>query len=203
MNNPNGAANAFLVYINKTKLLYKISFWYGIFCLIFSAISIVVVFKVLYPAQGIELSKVLSTNSITSDLLWFSNLLKDPIYYGIIAFIPLLVLRGKAKINRLTDTAATIVSISACLGVIFLIVGIVSGITTGSALNGFSVASSLKGFTYPILPIASLLACILFVVSYVNEKIDGMPRKYIQIILPSLALLIIILDIVTSFFHIY
>jgi hypothetical protein len=157
----------------------------------------------LYPDQGVDISRFLSTNSVTSNILWLLKLLKDPLFYTLIAFIPFLLLKGKASLNKMTDIAAGIISAGACLGVILIVIGLISGIITFSMSQAIYLTMTIKGFTYPILPIASLLACILFVVSYVNEKIDGVPRKYPQIILPSLALLIIILDLVTSFFHIY
>ncbi|MEI8327807.1 MAG: hypothetical protein WCG02_01590 [Candidatus Taylorbacteria bacterium] len=102
----------------------------------------------------------------------------------------------------MTDYAAGIITFAVSLTVISVVAGLISLIFTSSAREAMTAIYQVKGFAYPVLPIAILIAGVLFTVSYVNEKFDDSPRKYIKIILPSLALLIVLLSSVAKFLHI-
>jgi hypothetical protein len=138
------------------------------------------------------LGRILSTNTFAANFLWFSGLVKYALFYSIITFVSLSLLRGKSKINRTTNVATAIISITACLNLIFIIIGAVSMIFSHSFLDGVNLTYYIKGFTSPIFPLISLVAGFLLAMSYINERLDSSPRKYFQIILPSLAMLILI-----------
>jgi hypothetical protein len=189
----------------KSNIFYKISFGYGLVCLAFSLLYIPGVIM-LYRAQGISsayLIDVISTNTFSANFIWFVTTTKDIFFSVLIVFVSLSLIRGKAVMNRMTDVAACIFSISACFSIVIIIAGICSVMITPSLQETLVTLYQVKYFAYPLLPIAYLVAVVLFTVSYVNEKFDASPRRYSQIIFPSLALLIVLLSSIVRLFHLH
>ena len=104
--------------------------------------------------------------------------------------------------NKMTDYAAGIMTFVVGLILISVVAGLVSLMFTFSARGALTVMSQVEGVAYPVLPIAMLIAVTLFTVSYVNEKFDVLPRKYLKIILPALALLTVLLSSIFKLLHI-
>ena len=190
--------------VKKSKILYKISFWYGIVLLALSLVSLVSLYWV-YQDMGVRLDEIIyvfSTNTFSMNVLWFAKLTYQIFFYGLVVGVSLSIIRNKTKVNMMTDIAAVIISINAFLAALFIIIGIFLAIVTHSVVGSFTIVYGIKGFIYPISVLASLAGGILFGISYVNENNRTTPRNYFKIILPIMALFVVVLAVVSSILHI-
>jgi hypothetical protein len=189
----------------KSKILYRISFWYGIISLVFFLIAIPNLYWV-YQTQGIswaDLIQVLSTNTFFQNIVWFCNMTDGIFYNALIVLVSLSLIRGKTKTNRVTDVAAGIICVAACCAAVNFTVNIFSFAITRSVQESLAMMHQVAAFSEPVVPIVALIAVALLTVLYVNEKLDASPKRYFYIIFPLIALLIVILHSISRAFHLF
>lgn len=183
----------------KLKQLYTVAFWFGIIYLI-SKLLLIPGLIMLYKAQGISLSGflyVISTNSLISNLALFGSLISGILIGILIISIYFSIIKNKINSNKLIDTATVMISVTVLAVIVIAIVTVFVSISTQSIQTLSSMTSQLSKITYPIFPIFFLISIILLIVGYIKEKFKTKSVKNLGIILPSLALLIIvILDVI-------
>ena len=193
---------AFLSYVSyasymKMKSLYIVSFIFALFSLGSEILSIPVSL-IVFQRQGIS-SEMLS-RAMSMDPLWaisfFGSIMSDLLAGTLLVAIIWSLLRDKVKKNRMTDIAAAMISIRALASAILFIY-----IFTESLFlihtNQLSVLNmtGLPKVGTLIIAIFSLIAFILFTIGYIKEKIvtSQNPKKDMKVILPSIALLVVII----------
>jgi hypothetical protein len=187
----------------KSKILYRISLWYGIVCLVFSMIAIPGLI-VLYGDQGIssaDLIHFISINTFFQNLIGFANMAEGIFYNALIILVSFSLIKGKMTMNRVTDVAVGVISIAAFLAAVNVIVGVFLFFFIHLFQESLIVMYQFEAFSQPIVPIASFIAVVLLTIMYVNQKLDVSPRKYAPVIFPLIALLSVSLHVIARFFH--
>jgi len=178
-------------YLTKSRILYKISFLFIVIDLIYPLFNLVKFF-IEYRSLGFI------DQDLTSNVLWLSNLTEKILLIPLALFIIFLIIRNKLPEKRTNNIAAITISVVACYTLIILIDTILLRSTGNSVFESFNFLYQINKLIWIIIPTIKLIAIALFVVSYINEKLNASPRKYFKIILTSVILLIGILSPIIS-----
>ncbi len=150
----------------------------------------------LFRAEGVsftEFAYVMSTNSFISNIAYFGRLINGILVGILIVGISLSLVRNKISANKMTSVGIVIISITALITAILTIMSIVFVILTPSFQTLLNMDAQISKITYPVFPIFFLGSILLFTAGYIKEKLKTSSIKDWRIVLPSLALLVIIL----------
>lgn len=186
----------------KIKPFYYISFCFGILYLIGQIFSTIMIFH----STGFGYLEFFHTiiNGSFTDIITFLGILISSILLPsiLILIISLSLIRNKINSNKMMDIAIIMVSIYAIYFSIFIVRTIFIVFSTDSilAMSGTINQFSKIGYLVPVFFFASYS---LLTAGYIKEKLSITlnPKKDLGIIFSSLALFVVTLHFVFSFFH--
>jgi hypothetical protein len=188
----------------KLKKLYYISFWFGIVYLVAALLSIPGWILLLH-SQGISFSEftyVISNNSLIANLNYFGGLINEILVGVIIIATSWFLIRNKMKATQITTTGVVGFSIFVFIIALHLLVAVILLIVFWPSFQNFLIiAIQIQYWTYWVRFILLVGSVLLLAGSYLKEKLNSSPRKYPQIVLVSLAILVIVLLYIVKFFN--